>query len=61
MHNKIKDLCKKAGISIAKALHDCDIPESTYFSAVYRDKPLSFKTMTKLADYFNVSLDYFRE
>lgn len=61
MHNKIKDLCKDAGISIGKALRDCGIPESTYFSAVYRDKPLSFKTMEKLADYFKVPLDFFRD
>ena len=61
MHSKIKDLFEKKGITIDRLLKDCGIPESTYYSAVDREKLLSFKTMAKISDYFGVSLDYFKE
>ena len=61
MHEKVKDLCRKSGVTIAQALRDCGIPEPTYYSSVYRDRPMQFETIVKLADYFNVPLDYFRD
>ncbi len=56
---KIKELCEKRGINITGLCNECDIPRSTLSDlANGRTKSLSFEKLSKIADYFNVSIDY---
>lgn len=61
MHNKIKELCEKKGVTIKDALTACGIPESSYYTARERGSLMSFKAMAKLAEYFNVPMEFFKD
>lgn len=60
MYDKIKDLADKNGVTVSQMLKDTGIPESTLYSMRARGGSLSFEHLKKIADYFGVSLDYFR-
>lgn len=56
--NKIKDLAKAKGVSVSKILADCEINKNalnTMQSSGYFPR---VETLTKLADYLGVSVDY---
>ncbi len=56
---KIKELCGKRNINITGLCSECDIPRSTLSDlANGRTKSLSFEKLSKIADYFGVSIDY---
>ena len=60
MHNKIQFLCDQKGIKIAQLCKEAGIPKSTISDLKNgRTKTLSTQTLKKIANYFNVSLDYF--
>ena len=61
VYNKIKELAEKKGVTMAEVLRATGLPESTLYSMNYRNGGMSIKNLTKIADYFGVSLDYFRE
>ena len=60
MNDKIKDLAAKNGVTVSQMLKDTGIPESTLYSMRARGGSLSFEHLKKIADYFGVSLDYFK-
>lgn len=60
MYDKIKDLAAKNGVTVSQMLKDTGIPESTLYSMRARGGSLSFEHLKKIADYFGVSLDYFK-
>ncbi len=58
-YEKIKELCKEKGINITKLCAECGIPRSTLSDfSCGRTKSLSFETLSKISDYFGVSIDY---
>lgn len=60
MYEKIQDLCDKKRIKIAQLCRDTGIPKSTISELKQgRTKRLSTQNLMKVAQYFNVSLDYF--
>lgn len=60
MHNKIQFLCDQQGIKVAQLCKESGIPKSTISDLKNgRTKTLSTQTLKKIANYFNVSLDYF--
>ena len=59
IYNLIEELCYKKGISVSKLCKDCNISRSAmseYKSG--RIKSLSTNNVTKIADYFGVSVGY---
>lgn len=55
----IEELCNGKGISITKLCKDCKIPRSTLTDYKKgRIKSLSADTLCKIADYFDVSVDF---
>lgn len=60
IYDRIEELCKKKSINVTKLCSDCGIPRATLSDFKKgRTKTLSFKTLSKIADYFDVSVDYF--
>lgn len=60
MYEKIQDLCNEKGIKIAQLCKAAGIPKSTISELKQgRTKTLSTQTLSKIAQYFNVSLGYF--
>ena len=60
LYNKIKELCDTAGIKPGKMCDDIGISRSMMSSlAAGRKKTLSAETLSKIAKYFGVSVDYF--
>ena len=60
LYNKIKELCETAGIKPGKMCDDIGISRSMMSSlAAGRKKTLSAETLSKIAKYFGVSVDYF--
>lgn len=58
-YRKIKELCKERGINITYLCNECEIPRSTLSDySCGRTKSLSFETISKISDYFGVSIDY---
>ena len=56
---KIKELCKERGINITNLCTECEIPRSTLSDfSCGRTKSLSFETLSKISDYFGVSIDF---
>ncbi len=60
MHDKIKELARKKGETVAEMLRKTGIKESTYYSMVERGGRVSLETASKIADYYGISLDEFR-
>lgn len=59
IYELIEELCMKKGVNITKLCKDCNIPRSTMTDYKKgRIKSLSLNTLTKIADYFEVSLSY---
>ncbi len=59
LYEKIESLCKSKGINITFLCSECKIPRaslSDYKNG--RKKTLSAETLSKIADYFGVSVDY---
>lgn len=55
--SKIESLCKQNNVTINAMLKECGLPSSTYRNIVTGSKP-SFDKVEKIADYFDVSVDY---
>ena len=59
MYDLIEELCLKNNITVTKLCKDCQIPRSTLSDYKKgRIKSLSADTLCKIADYFNVSVDF---
>ena len=59
MYKRIGDLCAKNGITIAKLCKDVGISNSTFTELKSgRTKQLSVSNASKVAEYFNVSVEY---
>ena len=56
LRDRIKDLCKKKGISVNRLELDCEFAKG-YISKLDKSTPNSDK-LQKIADYFGISLDY---
>ena len=56
MKERIKELCKKRGVSMAKAESDLGFAKG-YFSKLDQSTP-NAKKVKMIADYFHVSLEY---
>lgn len=62
MYEKIYQLCEERGIKPGKLCTEIGIPKSTLTELkTGRTKSLSTQTLSKIAQYFNVSLGYFDE
>lgn len=62
MYEKIYQLCEEKGIKPGKLCTEIGIPKSTLTELkTGRTKNLSTQTLSKIAQYFNVSLGYFDE
>ncbi len=62
IYDRIEELCKKKNINVTKLCSDCSIPRAKLSDFKNgRTKTLSFETLSKIADYFEVSVDYFTE
>ena len=60
MYEKIQYLCQENGIKPAQLCKEANIPKSTLSELKQgRTKSLSTQTLSKIANYFQVSLDYF--
>ena len=60
MYEKIQYLCDENGIKAAQLCKEAGIPKSTLSELKQgRTKTLSTQTLSKIANYFSVSLDYF--
>jgi transcriptional regulator with XRE-family HTH domain len=58
-YEKIKELCRERGINITNLCTECEIPRSTLSDfRSGRTKSLSFEKLSKISDYFGVSIDY---
>lgn len=56
---RIEELCKKAGINITALCTACNIPRASLSDfKTGRKKSLSADTLSRIADYFGVSVDY---
>lgn len=56
--NKLKDLCKIKGVSIATLLASCGLTKSFIYDLEKRNTSPSCDKITKIADYFDCSVDY---
>lgn len=59
IYTKIKELCKKKGVSVRKL--EADLEFSTGSVCKWDTSTPSFKRITKVADYFSVPLDELRD
>ncbi|MGN0527419.1 MAG: helix-turn-helix domain-containing protein [Acutalibacteraceae bacterium] len=62
MYDKIDFLCEEKGIKPATLCKECGINKSTLSELKHgRTKSLSAQTLSKISQYFGVSLDFFNE
>ncbi len=54
----IKDLCKQKGVSISALLSECNIRKSLIYDMEKRNCVPSAEILKKIANYFDVSVDY---
>lgn len=60
MYEKIQYLCDENNIKLAHLCKEANIPKSTLSELKQgRTKTLSTQTLSKIANYFHISLDYF--
>jgi len=59
MYEKIENLCKERGINVTALCANCGIPRASLSDFKSgRKKTLSTKTLSLIAEYFGVSVDY---
>lgn len=59
IYERIEELCRKRGINVTKLCISCGIPRASLSDyKTGRKKSLSAETLSKIADYFDVSVDY---
>lgn len=59
IYERIEELCKKSGINVTVLCHECGIPRASLSDFKNgRKKSLSADTLSRIADYFGVSVDY---
>lgn len=59
LYERIEELCRENGINITFLCTECGIPRASLSDyKTGRKKSLSADTLCKIADYFNVSVDY---
>jgi len=58
LSQNIKSLCKEKNISISLLLNDCSLSKSFIYDIEKRNMSPSIDKIIRIADYFNVSLDY---
>ena len=59
IYQRIEELCRKKGVNVTTLCRECEIPRaslSDYKNG--RKKSLSTETLSKIADYFGVTVDY---
>lgn len=54
----IKDLCKKNNIPVSSLLKECNLTKSFIYDLEKRSTSPSCEKITKIADYFDCSVDY---
>jgi len=54
----IKTLCKQNNITINSLIENCNLTKSFIYDMERRNKNPSADRLERIADYFNVSLDY---
>ncbi len=60
MYEKIQELCENKGVRVAQLCRETGIPKSTISELKQgRTKTLSTQNLIKIAQYFEISLDYF--
>lgn len=60
MYEKIQELCNEKGIKVAQLCRETGIPKSTISELKQgRTKKLSTQNLIKVAQYFEISLDFF--
>lgn len=55
---RIKEQCKQHGIAVAKLLESCDVRKGLIYDLEKRDKSPTVDTISRIADYFDCSVDY---
>lgn len=59
IYQRIEELCRNRGINITFLCSECGIPRASLSDyKTGRKKTLSADTLSKIADYFGVSVDY---
>ena len=58
---RLKDLRKQKGISQLKLAMDLSMNQNTISRYETGEREADYKTLIKIADYFNVSIDYLLE
>lgn len=58
---RLKELRKKKGISQLKLAMDLSMNQNTISRYETEERQADYKTLIKIADYFNVSIDYLLE
>jgi len=59
LYERIEQLCKKHKINVTVLCNECGIPRASLSDyKTGRKKSLSAQTLSKIADYFEVSVDY---
>lgn len=59
IYERIEELCKKRGINVTKLCNACKIPRASLSDyKTGKKKSLSAETLSIIADYFDVSVDF---
>ena len=59
IYTRIEELCKGAGITVTELCRECQIPRATMSDFKQgRSKTLSASALSKIAEYFKVSVEY---
>lgn len=59
IYDRIEDLCKSKGVNVTTLCKACSIPRASLSDyKMGRKKSLSTETLSKIAEYFGVSVDY---
>lgn len=59
VYSRIAELCKGEGITVTELCRECDIPRATMSDFKQgRSKTLSASALSKIADYFEISVEY---
>ena len=59
IYERIEELCRKKRINITQLCNECSIPRATLSDYKNgRTKSLSAQTLSKISDYFGISVDF---
>lgn len=59
IYERIEELCRKSGINVTNMCKECGIPRASLSDyKTGRKKSLSADTLSKIAEYFGVTVDY---